>query len=360
MNLYTGMLALLLVLALLMQGHRQGNKSYIWIACTAMFVVMGFRDALTIGNDSASSYLHNFQDMAELTWQELMTMLSDSHNPGLPVVMKLVHVWTDGDYQVFTILFNGFNMAVFGWFLNKYSVDPVQSIIYYCGLIFYTFMADIMKQSIAMSLLLVAFDAIVERRPIRFVLLVWLAYLFHAPAMIFLPAYLIAKMQPNRMYLLFLVVMLVLTYRFRNEILELMLEFYETDVHDASLSFLANKVLIMIVIVVAALVLRPPEEQDRVYGILMQFMGISIVLQTFASYNNTFERLANYYFQFAVAFIPMVFQTDTRRSRLLDIKTEAMAKQAAPWAFCAFGVWRFARYISSTSWIWLPYRFFFE
>ena len=64
--------------------------------------------------------------------------------------------------------------------------------------------------------------------------------------------------------------------------------------------------------------------------------------------------------QFAVIFIPLVFQTDIRRSQLLDTKTEAMAKQLAPWAFCAFGIWRFSNYIRSTSWIWLPYRFFFE
>ena len=56
----------------------------------------------------------------------------------------------------------------------------------------------------------------------------------------------------------------------------------------------------------------------------------------------------------------MVFQTDARRSRLLDIKTEAMVKQFAPWVFGGFGVWRFARYITGNDWIWLPYRFFFE
>ena len=360
MNMYTGMMAAVLILAYFMRGDRPENKSYIWISCAAMFVVMGFRDALTIGNDSATSYLHGFQDMAELTWGELMTSLSDSNNPGLPVMMKLVHVCTDGDYQAFAILYVGFNMAVFGWFLSKYSVNPVQSIVYYCGLIFYTFMADILKQGVAMSLLLIAFDAIVERKPIRFSLMVWLAYLFHAPALVFAPAYLIAMMKPGRMYLLFLAALLACTYSFRDQILELMLDFYDTTIYDYEMRFLANKVIIMLVIVAAALVLRPPEEEDRVYGILLQFMGISIVIQTFASYNNTFERLANYYFQFAVAFIPMVFQVDTRRTPLLDAKTEAMAKQFAPWAFCAFGVWRFARYITANAWIWLPYRFFFE
>lgn len=360
MNMYTGMLALLLVLALKMRGDLQENKSYIWLSCAAMFVVMGLRDALSIGNDSSTSYLHAFQAMGEQSWPELMETLELSGNPGLYVVMKLVHMLSEGDYQVFTMLFIGFNMAVFGWFLSKYSVSPVQSFVYYCGLIFYTFMADIMKQSIAMSLLLIAFDAIVERKPLHFGLMVWLAYLFHAPALVFAPAYLIAEMKPGRLYLLFLAALLAFTYRFRDQILELMLEFYETTIYDYEMRFLANKAIIMIGIVAAALILRPAQEEDRAYGILLQFMGIAVVIQTFANYNNTFERLANYYFQFAVVFIPMVFQPDERRCHLLDVKTEAMVKQLAPWAFGAFGVWRFANYIQANDWIWLPYRFFFE
>ena len=211
-----------------------------------------------------------------------------------------------------------------------------------------------------MGFITLAFDAIVEKKPLWFALLVYIAWWFHAPALIFAPAYLIAMMKPGRMYLLFLAALLAFTYTFRDRILELMLEFYDTTIYDYEMRFLANKVIIMLGIVAAALVLRPPEEDDRVYGILLQFMGIAVVIQTFASYNNTFERLANYYFQFCVAFIPLVFQTDTRRSQLLDIKTEAMAKQLAPWAFCAFGVWRFANYIQANNWLWLPYRFFFE
>lgn len=360
MNMYEALVALVLILAYLMQGQRPGNKSYIRISCLLMFAVMAFRDLGTIGNDSISSYLHNFEDLGLIPWSELPAVLANGHNPGLTVAMKLVSDLTGGDYQVFTILYIGFNMLVFCWFIEKYATDPVQSFVYYWGLIFYTFMVDIMKQGIAMSFLLMAFDAIIERRPLRFTVLVYAAYLFHAPALIFLPAYLIAGMRPGRAYLIFLALMLAFVYRFREEILELMLQFYETEVHEATIRFLGNKVLIMLAIVAAALVLRPPEEEDRIYGILLQFLGISIVLQTFATYNNTFERLANYYFQFCVIFIPMVFQRDTRRSHLLDPKSEAMIKQISPWLFGAFGVWRFTNYISSNAWMWLPYRFFFE
>ena len=356
MNMYVGMMAAVLVLAYVMRGDKPENKDYIWLSCLLMFALCGLRDVYSIGIDSATSYVSIFRRLGETDWADI----PQGNNMGFTYLLKLCHTLTGGDYQSFYMLYTAFFMVIFGRFVSKYSPSPVHIFCYFWGLLCYIFLFDGIKQGIAMGFITLAFDAIVEKKPLWFALLVYIAWWFHAPALIFAPAYLIAMMKPGRMYLLFLAALLAFTYSFRDRILELMLEFYDTTIYDYEMRFLANKVIIMLGIVAAALVLRPPEEDDRVYGILLQFMGIAVVIQTFDSYNNTFERLANYYFQFCVAFIPLVFQTDTRRSRLLDIKTEAMAKQLAPWAFCAFGVWRFANYITSNAWVWLPYRFFFE
>ena len=356
MNMYVGMMAAVLALAYVMRGDKPENKDYIWLSCLLMFALCGLRDVYSIGIDSATSYVSIFRRLGETDWADI----PQGNNMGFTYLLKLCHTLTGGDYQSFYMLYTAFFMVIFGRFVSKYSPSPVQSFCYFWGLLCYIFLFDGIKQGIAMGFITLAFDAIVEKKPLWFALLVYIAWWFHAPALIFAPAYLIAMMKPGRMYLLFLAALLAFTYTFRDRILELMLEFYDTTIYDYEMRFLANKVIIMLGIVAAALVLRPPEEDDRVYGILLQFMGIAVVIQTFASYNNTFERLANYYFQFCVAFIPLVFQTDTRRSQLLDIKTEAMVKQLAPWAFCAFGVWRFANYITSNAWVWLPYRFFFE
>ena len=356
MNMYVGMMAAVLILAYVMRGDKPENKDYIWLSCLLMFVLCGMRDVYSIGIDSSTSYVAIFQGLGEMDWEGI----PQGNNMGFSYLLKLCHSLTGGDYQSFYMLYTAFFMAIFGRFVSKYSPNPVQSFCYFWGLLCYIFLFDGIKQGIAMGFITLAFDAIVEKKPLRFALLVSIAWWFHAPALVFAPAYLIAMMKPGRMYLLFLAALLAFTYNFRDQILELMLEFYDTNIYDYEMRFLANKAIIMLGIVTAALVLRPPEEEDRVYGILLQFMGIAIVIQTFASYNNTFERLANYYFQFCVAFIPLVFQADTRRSQLLDLKTEAMAKQLAPWAFCAFGVWRFANYIQANDWLWLPYRFFFE
>lgn len=360
MNMYVGLMAVVLLLAYFMRGDKPENKSYIWVSCLLMAAVCGLRDVYLLGNDSASSYIRIFRETGALSWSEVPGYSDNGNNVGFYYILKLFHTLLGGDYQAFFIVYSAFIMAVFAWFIEKYSVNPVQSFAYFWGLLCYLFLMDSIKQGIAMAFVTLAFDAIVERKPLRYVLLLTAAWWIHVPALVFAPAWFIARMRPGRAYLVFLAVMLAVTYRFREELLELMLSVYGTEMQMNEMRFLGNKVLIMIVIVAAAIILRPPEADDRVYNILMQFMGIAIVIQTFASYNNTFERLANYYFQFCVVFIPMVFQVDVRRSRLLDIKTEAMVKQTAPWLFSAFGVWRFANTIEANAWAWLPYRFFFQ
>ena len=72
MNIYTLLVALVLVTALLMRGYQQGNKKYVIVACLLLFAVYGLRDTYVIGNDAKSSYLHGFEKMADRTWQELL------------------------------------------------------------------------------------------------------------------------------------------------------------------------------------------------------------------------------------------------------------------------------------------------
>lgn len=359
--MYTFMMASVLLLSLFFQGGKYNRRKFIWISCFLMFAVMGLRDVNSIGIDSASSYIRIYRECGEASWGAILAGLGEENNLGYTIINKIIFKITNGNYQAYLIIYSAFVMIVFGRFIQRYSANPIESFAYFWGLICYAFLCDSLKQGIAMAFITLAFDAIIERKLPKYLLFVTLAVFVHAPALIFLPAYWIASMKVGRGYLYTLAGMLIFTYLFRDSILDLMLRYYGTEMQMHDMRFLANKVLIMLVIVVAAMVLRPPREKgDRLYNILLQFMGISIVIQTFASYNNTFERLANYYFQFAVIFIPLVFQKGKRRSLVLSPQMEAIAKTWAPFLFGGFGVWRYANYIQSNDWIWLPFRFFFQ
>lgn len=353
------MMAIVVGLSLLMGGNKKGSKAFIFTATAVMFVIIGLRDAYSIGIDSASSYISSFNKIASGNMQ----LVEDGENFLFYYLMKVVSDLSGGNYQTFVIVISAIVMLCTGHFVSRYSVSPIQSFCYYWGLLLYIFMFSAEKQALAMAVLLLAFDAIIDRKPIRFILLVLIASQFHFPALVFLPAYWIAKIKIDRNFVFVLGGMLILTFIFRDVILNLMLGTYGGDEIEATMSgqaLLRTKSLIMIVIVVAALILRPPTEEDRLYSILLKFMGLSIIFQTFCGYNNIFERLANYYFQFAIIFIPLVFEKNTNIPSRIDAGTANAIKSFAPVIFCAYGIYRFAMYIKAYESVFLPYIFYFN
>lgn len=356
-----------------MHGERKHNTAYILLVIAALFFVYGLRDAESIGVDSSSSYLHHFEDMKDITYDDLPSVWDwinlenyDSEdenidtNIGFRWLMKLTYDWTEGDYQFFVGLIAFFVMIAVAQFVWRYSVSPVQSFLYYFGLLYYVMMFSILKQSIAMAFILFAFNAIIDRKPFRFTVLVIIAAAFHFPALVFLPAYWIANMRLGKSYLFFLAVLFVLTYLFRDQLVDWMTDAYDTEiVEDSGMRFLANKVLVMIVIIAAALVIRPPSPEDGIYNSLLMIIGVAAVIQTFASYNNTFERLADYYFQFSIVFIPMVFEDVKLKRGHLSQRELTLIRRVGPYLFCAFAIWRFLNYVGGNEYL-SPYQFYFQ
>ena len=364
----------MLLFGLLMHGERKGNLKYIIVAAILMFCVLGLRDAYSVGNDSSSSYLHQFQRMEDKKWSELSGPFDwirdleeqtgrEDKNAGLEYLMKLVYNSTDGDYQVFIILISFFVILANVHLVRKYSPNPLQSILYFFGLLYFTFHFSALKQSVAMVFVLYSFDAIVDRKLLKFLFLMVLASIFHYPALVFLPAYWICRMRLGRNYLILLAIIMIAVYFFRDNIVKLMNDAYYGDESDHTIAtnarFLMNKVIVMLIIIVAALVIRPPHSSDRVYCYLLALMGVATVIQTFAGYGNIFERLADYYFQFAFVFIPMVFEDVKLKRQYLSPRAQTMVRHVAPYIFCAFAIWRFLSNVSADEYL-TPYYFYFN
>ena len=361
MNYYALLVVLVLAAAVLMHGNREKNLKFIIVASLLLFAIYGLRDVYHLGSDSKTSYLGNFWRVQGMSWKQVIDRAGGT-NVLFHLMTKAFCSFISTDYQLYTSLIAVFVSVCFAQLLYRYSPDPLQSILYHLGLLLFTFHFDAFKQSIAMAILMLAFNQIVDKKPVKFLLLVLIAGQFHFPAFIFLPMYWVAKIHPGRGFLCILGILLLLTYIFRNQLLNFMLNLYKEDdssVDISNVTFFRTKALIMLVIVIAAMLFRIPSAEDRVYGILLEFMGFAIVFQTFCGYNNIFERLADYFFQFSVIFIPMVFDKNATRQSLFEWRFLHVADDLAPYLFCGFGVYRFITTVTASNLLY-PFRFFFQ
>lgn len=370
MSVYHWLVILIIVFSVLLRGNKKGNTAYVILAVGLLFAVYGLRDCYSIGVDTTSSYLHQFERMGDTRWGDLPSLAdwmristsaesSQNRNIALPALMKLIYTWTDGHYQTLIVIVAVFVMVAFAHFILRHSPSPVQSILCYLGLLFFTFNFSSLKQSIAMAILLLSFDSIVDGRPFRFTVSVLIASMFHFPALVFLPAYLIVNRRMEASYPLVLLGLFIFTYFFRDRLVTLMTDVYDTEIYYDRGRFLANKVLIMLFIISAAYVIRPPSPDDRIYTGLLRFLGIATVIQTFSSYNNTFERLADYYFQYAVILLPMIFADVRTEKQYLSNRNLNAARMIGPIFVCAFAVWRFLSVVTNDPSLY-PYHFYFQ
>ena len=365
MTVYTWMVVFLLAAAVLFHGNQKQNKVFIIVSFFLLFAVMGLRNVYASGSDAwgtSGSYANYFQSFGAAEWSELWGKGEENYNIGFSYLMKAVYELSEGDYQLFITIVSAFVVFSYARFIKKYSPSPIQSVLCFLGLLYYPFMFDALKQAVAMAILLFAFDAIIEKKQIKFVILVVLASLVHFPALIFLPAYWIGRMKVGRDYLILLFILLLITFIFRNQLLNLMLTAYGEDDTTATMEgirFLRNKSIIMLIVVVFAVLIRPPDPEDIVYNVLLMFAGISIVFQTFCGYNNIFERLADYYFHTSIVFIPLIFEKNVRAGGHTAIIGNDGIKLAAVLFICAFAIWRFLSYVNNSG-TFLPYYFIWQ
>lgn len=362
MSVYEWLVALILMAALILKGNKRGSKQFVVVAFVFLFCVMGLRDVGRIGVDSVGSYPHSFRRAGEAGWGALTGKGEAQYNLGFSFVLKLGHLITGGDYQFFIALLSVFILTAYAHFILKYSPSPIQSILYFLGLLYFTLLFDALKQATAMAIILFAFDAVMEKKPGKFVCLVALAGSMHFPALIFLPGYWVGRMKIGRGYITMLAVLLLITFLFRDWMLQLMLKAYgseETEATMEGVQFFRTKALLMVGIVAAAVALRPPTAEDKVYNALLVYSGIAIVFQTFCGYNNIFERLADYYFHTAIVLIPLVFERLKLKRHNLTVKTELTVKTFAPYVFSAYAIWRFLGVVGD-SWFYSPFQFFWQ
>ena len=362
MSIFHWLVIVILLLSLLMHGEQRKNIKFLFVAMLLLFIVCGLRDAVSVGTDSASSYYHGFLNVGPLPWEDIKdTFEEGKHNGWFYYLYKLVYEVFDGDYQWFVGIIAALDMIAVMFLINKYSPSPLQSVLFFLGLLYYPMMFGALKQCVAMAFIVFAFDAAMEKKPIRFLLLVLIGSQFHYPAIIFLPAYFLINIRTGRWYFFVLIGLFIVTYSFREQLLDWMVDVYDTEIIGyEGMRFLANKVIVMLVIIAAALIIRPPSPKDKEYSALLQMMGFAAVIQTFAEYNNTFERLADYYFIFAIIFIPMVFEHKKTEKQYLSEKMIVLVGKTGPYLFGAFAIWRFLDAVNAHIWGITPYQFYFQ
>ncbi len=195
---------LILVISILLPKNKETEKASKWfmILCSiAVMLFVGLRSRYT-GSVDTSNYARIFERLRGVSFSRAILIpgqtIGDfiSEEGGFTLYMWAIAQLFD-NAQPFIFISSAITTLLVGRFIYKNSDDEVVSWIAYICLGLMTFNMNGMRQSLAMAICLVSYDFAKEKKFLKFFLTVFLAFLFHKTAFIFLLVYPLCNYKPS-------------------------------------------------------------------------------------------------------------------------------------------------------------------
>lgn len=168
-------------------GNRSeaNRKTYITVTTIAIFLIMGLRNCV-IYNDTFS-YVMNFRILEDMSTESIYNRWPK--DTFFYLATHYIHPLILHDYTLWLLIISAIYIIPLSIIIKRYSVNPMLSWVCFVFLGMMMFTMAGLRQTIAMGLTLWSFIAIIDRKRILFIALIFCATLFHGTALIFVLVY---------------------------------------------------------------------------------------------------------------------------------------------------------------------------
>lgn len=313
-SIYYYIVVLIILFGMILPQKGNEKKYYIILMTIIHTFVCGFRYKYLTGD--LLKYNTEYQDVRFFGYFS-ERVIHEWKNTGFYWLMKLISDITNGNFQVFLFIIALFIEVVVAILIYRYSTKPWLSYLIWNCIGFYVFGFSAIKQALAMALIMCAMMCILEDNFKEFIVFVLLAGFVHMPAIAFLPAYWLAKRRVHKATIRSYIVATCIIYIFKNQILTFISNIYydekTTELFQQNSSGLGGRFFMIVLVLICGILLKGFCEKR--FENLFNMIVIAGIFQMFSGFDNVFTRFADYYFQFAVIFIPMIFNvTDEHTS----------------------------------------------
>ncbi|SDN19661.1 EpsG family protein [Actinomyces ruminicola] len=164
------------------------------LVATGAFIAMSSMRAVTVGSDTPE-YRRVFVSIAGAdSLSEAYSVSRFEH--GYVLLNYMISRATD-DFNVFLLALSVLSFGSIAVFIHRYAYSNSVAVLLAFGMSIYYDVMLALRQGLAVALFLFSFPALLDRRPVRYVLLILLATQFHSSALILLPVYFITSINAH-------------------------------------------------------------------------------------------------------------------------------------------------------------------
>lgn len=314
---YTLSVYILNYLSILLYAKIFNRRSFCIVASTQLFIILALR-ADTLGAD-LQVYASAFEYISRMDVLDMLSRIRLVKNAVLPYPYSLESGWMLLNWFISYIGFNfrtllvvcaAINMYAYGKLVYRYSNIPWMSYCIFLALNTYTYMFGILRQSLAMSIVILAVMAFDSNKN-KALILSLLAFAIHRTAIIVLIFFYIMKKKPKKKQLFMTFVLgwplflIISPFIYRNIIIYMM-RFFQKGYQGTGLQWnylmgLLILIGIMIIFLYSFNNIKNPVECLSIWSIIA-----AMYWETFGMMNATLARGVQYFIVFITLAVPYV------------------------------------------------------
>lgn len=270
------------------------------------FLLLVLRD-YTVGGDTIT-YQRLFQNISNTSWEDIGNFNTEV---GYVFLNKFVS-WIGGDFRSFLVISSAIMVAPLMKLYYDFSENSMTTIALYLAIPNFVMYFSGLRQSIAISIGVLAFYAMRKKKLLYFLICVLLAVLFHSSAFVLLILWPIYHIKLRPVHLFFLAPVYVVAYVFRGQIFTTILTMMGDD-YAHYMEITETRAITMLILFVAFLAysfVAPAEsEMDKDTIGMRNILALVVMIQLFTTINVLVMRV-NYYF---LVFVPPLIHRITAR-----------------------------------------------
>ena len=316
---------------------KKNRIAFIAVVATEMFLILALR-APTLGVD-LDNYSGGYRYISSLSFVDMIKRLrfvsaADlippySYESGYVLLNWLLSRCGIG-FHGFLIIYAAFTVFSHSLLIYRYSEKPWLSMAIFMSLGMYEYFFGILRQTIAVSIMLLSLQAIKEKKSLKFFGALLVAFLFHRSSIIYLPFYFLGRIRHTKKifklyfagYALELALLAVSLKYAIEPILGLLGKHYALGEFKMN-----NLILLMLFIAAVAYFVtdfdKTPDDKD--HNLITAGYMLGIFVQIFGFYMEILSRAAiGYYLIFAALLIPNVITKYKNSQQLAKLGTLAV------------------------------------
>lgn len=317
----TAYLLYITVFSLLLNKNKN-KKMFLLISLGGLFIIAALR-SINFGIDVVW-YVNTYEKLSYISINQIaLDFIQGNGKDQFFYLISKVFEIIGINHQMWLSILSGIFLVSVYKIIEKYSPIPYLSIIMLISLGFYYFTLTGIRQGLAISIVLLSFDLLRKKRIIPFIIIVFIAALFHASALIFLIAIPIINLDVELKQVAIIILALVVAF-FMGDYIRYGVSFigwtdtlsgYATRSATLNLTGFFIQLSIYLFCFYFRSRLIKSEETNK---LLLNLLLLGLVFQSFTIVIAEFFRISLYFSIFSILLVPRsIVQINNKHLRLL-------------------------------------------